>query len=170
MRVILPLLLVLICQETTTQLARPLTPGDVVRVSVGGKKVSGVLEHLSPSRLIISRRGGRSTLQFDPNTISRLELGTPRSPWRNVGIGMAVGAAAGVATTLYIVRDCVDCMGGLVIYGGATYFVLPLALAGGLIGALLPDGHRWRIVPALARPRTQLLPTKAAGLALRVTF
>lgn len=175
------LCLTVFCHSAFGQNGRAVEPGDRVRFTTAGERVSGRLTALTNTSMSVRVKqqyavgtatkyvSGVATLPL--YSVTGLQVGEKRSRWRKALVGGGIGLAAGLATTGVLLARCDnDCWGGLVAYSGLMFFTAPLTAVGGAIGALLPPGYRWR--DARVKPQLGMTyhPDTGAGLALRLRW
>lgn len=175
------LCLFVFCPSAFGQSGIMVEPGDRVRFTTAGERVSGRITTLTDTSMSVQVKqqyavgtatkyaSGVATLPL--YHVTGLQVGERRSRWRKALIGGGIGLASGLATTGILLAQCDgDCWGGLVVYSGLVFFTAPLTAVGGAIGALLPPGYRWR--DARVKPQLGMTyhPETGAGLALRLRW
>jgi hypothetical protein len=124
---------------------RDVWPGSTARIRIHSSEIiEGVVLHVRPDTMIISPSAGPRAI-----SISQMDSLWIRGTHVRSGtiVGAVAGAAIGMALGVVVARgNCdagQDCTGGyfLAIPLGAAVLSLPGALAGSLVGSLMPNWH-----------------------------
>jgi hypothetical protein len=136
-RLILLALLALPCLAQDWDAVRKLTPGTEVRLTTTSRTVSGRIDSVTDTALTF-----KSGAAFDEKDIRTVSIRQPGHRARNVVIGLAVGAGAGLIAGL-VSRPKPNQL--QIVSGGTVTAALTGAgaLGGALIGVLIPTGS-WR--------------------------
>lgn len=144
-----------------------LTPGTLVRITKSGTRLKGILQAMDSRSLTVVLEGQRVPTRLDRSTMSRLEVGAPRS----VGAGLARGAGRGllIGGGAGLILGAVN--GGWEGAAVATFLGgVPAALIGAGIGAAEP-GVGWKTVTAASRVTIGPAPLRdGVGVAISLSF
>ena len=118
---------------------KALTAGTDVRIVNGSRTVRGEIASVTEETIVVRSGNGQET--FQRPEVVRVSLKKEGHRKRNALIGLSVGAAAGLGVGAAADASCKSfCFGGNL---GKAVFTPLGAIAGVLIGALLPSGG-WR--------------------------
>ena len=118
---------------------KALTAGTDVRILNGSRTVRGKIDGVTDETIVVNARKGQETLK--QQDIIRVSLRKDGHRARNALIGLGVGAGAGLGVGVAADASCKSfCFGGNL---GKEVFTPMGAIAGVLVGALLPSGG-WR--------------------------
>jgi hypothetical protein len=117
---------------------KELTAGTDVRITRASHNVSGKIVSVTDETMVVSSGKGQET--FKQQEVTRVSLRKKGHRARNALIGLGVGAGVGLGVGGAADADCSGlCFGNL----GKAVFTPLGAIAGLLVGALLPSGG-WR--------------------------
>jgi hypothetical protein len=116
-----------------------LTAGTDVRVMNGARSVIGKIEGVTDAAIVVA--SGKGQESFKQQDVARVSVKKDGHRRRNALIGLGVGAGVGLGVGAAADASCKGyCFGGDL---GKVVFTPMGAIAGALIGALLPSGG-WR--------------------------
>jgi hypothetical protein len=127
---------------------KALSTGTDVRVKTGSRTVSGTIDRVTDDTLTMT--SGKGSEMFNQQDVARVSVGKKGHRGRNalIGLGIGTGVGFGIGAAVDHVGSCrggvgFGCIG---LYNPGKVVFTPVgALAGTLVGALIPTGA-WREV------------------------
>jgi hypothetical protein len=117
------------------QTSLKLRAGERIEITdLSGRKTSGKLESISGS--VLTARTGNSTLEFKESGIAEIRHRKPERWWDGMLIGMGVGAASGLATSMSSCGNDSECA-----FYTSVVLVPTFAGGGAGIGAIIDSLH-----------------------------
>ena len=118
---------------------KALAAGTAVRVTDDSRTVNGTIEGVTDGAIVVTLETGQES--FKQQDVTRVSLKKNGHRRRNALIGLGVGAGVGLVVGGVADASCTSfCIAGNF---GKAIFTPMGAIAGGLVGALLPSGG-WR--------------------------